>query len=344
MEKIKVAITDDLINTVLAQDVYNDAGNMIVGENTEITAHILKKLYEFKIDSVYIYSSQGFFDNMVYNQIQIEYDKDVSNVKELLQDLAAGKGLDIAKVEEVSSNILEKVNESTSLFECINKVRQADEYTYLHSVNVALYSMLLGKWLNFDSAQLMDIVTAGLLHDAGKAKIPPEILNKKGPLTVAEFEVMKKHTVLGYNLIKDIPQINSEVKKAVLMHHEKENGTGYPLGIKGNKKNLYSKIITIADIYDALTSERVYKERQTPFDAFRELERIGFDAVDPRIMMVFFTNLPNYYIGSKVVMETGEVGEVVYVPSQCAYAPVIKVNNNFVDVAKENSKIIKEFL
>ena len=152
---------------------------------------------------------------------------------------------------------------------------------------------------------------AGLLHDVGKSQIPNEILNKKGQLTDAEFEIMKRHTVYGYEIIKNYKEVSFDVKRAVIMHHEKEDGTGYPFKIKGNQKNLYSKILTVADIFDAMTSERVYKERQTPFTAFKELENVGFDTVDPKVMMVLFENMPSYYVGSKVKMKNVVLSKAV---------------------------------
>jgi putative nucleotidyltransferase with HDIG domain len=344
MEKNRVKINENLINSILAQDVYNDMGNLVVCENTLVNPHILKKLYEFKIDNVLVYDSELIIDSFENAEFKKEYKKDVEIMKSIIQDIAAGKNVDYKKVETVSHDIYSKVNNSLSLVECIKAVKDVDSYTYSHSVNVSIYAMLLGKWLKFKEDELMDIITAGLLHDVGKAKIPLEILNKKGRLTDEEFEVMKKHPVLGYNIVKDLKEVPREVKQAVLMHHEKENGKGYPLGIKGNQKNHYSKIITIADIFDAITSDRVYKERQTPFDAFRELEKIGYDVVDPKIMLVFFANLPNYYIGSKVKMDTGEIGEVVYIPPQCIYTPIVRINDDFLDIAKETTKVMKKFI
>lgn len=344
MEKNRVKINENLINSILAQDVYTDTGNMVVCENTLISPHILKKLNEFKIDSVLVYNSELIIESFENAEFKKEYKKDVEILKSVIQDIAAGKGVDYQKVETVSHDIYSKVNSSLSLVECIKAVKGVDNYTYSHSVNVSIYAMLLGKWLNFKEHELIDIITAGLLHDVGKAKIPLEILNKKGSLTNEEFEVIKKHPVLGYNIVKDLKEISREVKKAVLMHHEKENGKGYPMGIKGNQKNLYSKIITIADIFDAITSDRVYKERQTPFDAFRELEKIGYDVVDPKIMFVFFTNLPNYYIGSKIKMDTGEEGEVVFIPPQCIYTPIVRINDDYLDIAKDTTKVIKKFI
>ncbi len=349
MEKIYVTVNDAIIGSFLGEDVYSIGGNMIVPSDTIITDYIVKKLLEFRIDKVFIYNSNpvhgdDYLSDKNISEDQKKYIEDVNIAKMMLQDLASGKELDFSKAEDISEHIYSKINDCGALMDCVNSVRIADSYTYSHLVNVSVYSMLLGKWLGFNKKQLKDIVMAGLLHDVGKSQIPMEILNKKGPLSDYEYEIMKRHTVYGYEIVKNNNEISVDVKRAVIMHHEKENGTGYPFGIKGSQKNLYSKILTVADIFDAITSERVYRGRQTPFTAFKELESVGFDTVDPKIMMVLFTNMPSYYVGSKVKMKNGEIGEVVYVPNLCAYAPVVRVNENFVDFSVERDQLIKEFL
>ncbi len=349
MRQNYVNVSEDIVGSFLGDDVYTAGGNMIVPGDTLITEYIVKKLQEFRINKVYIYKTNAihgdeYLDNSVISDAQKKYIEDVNIAKIMIQDLASGKELDFSKAEDISGHIFSKINDCSSLMDCVNSVRIADEYTYSHLINVAVYAMLLAKWMDLSSNQVKDIVMAGLLHDLGKSQIPSEILNKKGPLTASEFEIMKRHTVFGYEIIKDIKDISNDVKRAVIMHHEKEDGTGYPFGIKGNQKNLYSKILTVADIFDAITSERVYRSRQTPFEAFKELETIGFDFVDPKVMMVLFSNMPNYYVGSKVKMENGEIGEVVYVPNQCVYAPVVRVNDNFYDFTYEQDSLIKEFL
>lgn len=349
MDKIYVEVSEAILGNYLGEDVYSVGGNMIVPTNTIVTEYILQKLIEFRIDKVFIFNSNPIHGNDYLSDDKISVDQkkyieDVNTAKLLVQDLASGKELDFNKAEDISEHIYSKLNDCSSLMDCVNTVRIADSYTYSHLVNVSVYSMLLGKWLGFNKKQLKDIVMAGLLHDVGKAHIPLEILNKKGPLTDQEFEIMKKHTVYGYEIVKNISVINMDVKRAVIMHHEKENGTGYPFGIKGSQKNLYSKIVTVADIFDAITSERVYRGRQTPFTAFKELENVGFDTVDPKIMMVMFTNMPSYYVGSKVRLKNGQIGEVVYVPNQCVYAPVLRVDEDFVDLSVEKDQLIKEFI
>lgn len=348
MEKQYVKVNEDLINKTLAFDVYTDEGMMIIPTDTLITNYIYSKLQEFKIYYVYIYKTEtvheSSFNITDINDDQKNYIDNINIVKDMIQDLASGKELDFIKAEQVSDKIYSKINDVGSLMECVNSIKISDGYTYSHSINVSVYSMLLGKWMGFNERQLGEITMAGLLHDVGKSQIPLEILNKKTPLTDAEFEEMKKHTIYGFNIVKELKDVDIEVKRAVIMHHEKENGTGYPYGIKGSQKNLYSKIITVADIFDAITSDRAYKGRQTPFMAFKELEKIGFDVVDPQVMMVMFTHMPSYYIGSKVKMKNGEIGEVVYVPNRCVYAPVVKVNDSFVDFSTEHDAYIKEFL
>lgn len=349
MEKIYVNVSDELIGCSLGEDVYSVGGNMIVTADTLITEYIIKKLIEFRVDKIFIFKNypvrgDEYLNNNTISKDQIKYIENVNKVKTMIQDLASGKTLDFGKAEDVSEHIYSKINDCSSLMDCVNSVKIADEYTYSHLVNVSVYAMLIGKWMGFNEKQLKDVVIAGLLHDVGKSQIPLEILNKKGALTNSEFDIMKRHTIYGYEIIKNYNEINMDVKRAVIMHHEKEDGSGYPFGIKGNQKNLYSKIITVADIFDAITSERVYRGRQTPFIAFKEIENIGFDVVDPKVMMVLFTNMPSYYIGSKVKMENGEIGEIVYVPTQCAYAPVINVNGSFYDFSNEKDALIKEFL
>ncbi|ACL74879.1 HD-GYP domain-containing protein [Ruminiclostridium cellulolyticum] len=349
MEREYVKVSKDIIDSILADDVYTRGGNMIVPSDTFISEHIIKKLNAFRVERVTIYRSHSILGNEYLSdksisESQKQYIEDVNATKSILRGLASGKELDMDNVKTITDSVYERLGDVGSIIECINSIKVADQYTYSHSVNVAFYAMLLGKWMNLSKLQIKDLAMAGLLHDIGKTKISAEIINKKGPLNENEFEVIKRHPIYGYDIIKGFSDIAIDIKRAVILHHEKENGTGYPFGIQGNKKNLYAKIITAADIFDAITSERVYKEKQTPFSAFKEMEKIGYDIVDPMVMGVMFDNMPRYYIGSKVKLDNGEIGEVVYVPSSCAYAPVVKIKEDFVDFAKEKEALISELL
>jgi putative nucleotidyltransferase with HDIG domain len=275
-----------------------------------------------------------------------KYQNSVNSVKVIINDLAAGKGLDNEKINEISSSLYENMCSNVAVTECLNKIKIVDEYTYSHCINVSLYSMLIGKWLELPESEIKFLMNAGILHDVGKSKIPIVILNKKGPLTQEEYEIIKKHPLFGFEIIKNYTGINKKVKEAVLMHHEKENGTGYPFGIKSESISNFAKIISIADAFDAITSERVYKKRQTPFDTFREFERIGIGEgyYDPGILLKFIHNISQYYVGSRVMISTGKCGEIVYVPPHNISSPVVKVDGSFIDLSAQRDMKIIEML
>jgi HD-GYP domain-containing protein (c-di-GMP phosphodiesterase class II) len=198
--------------------------------------------------------------------------------------------------------------------------------------------------MNLSEEETRNIVTTGILHDIGKTKIPGDIINKKGPLDPEEYAQIKHHADIGYQLSKDIPHLTGEIREGILMHHEREDGKGYPSGIKGDNINRYAKIISVVDVYDALTSERVYKKRITPFDTFRELIRIGYGYFDTKVMMTFISNISSYYIGTNVKMNNGETGKVIFVAPQSVSMPIVFVNGKYIDLSQNRELKIVEMM
>ncbi len=351
MKKLILRILECPDGYEIAEDVLNDRGSLIITKNTIVNEAIRQKLIAFKVDRIEVCKQTNIID-IVNNpkadiiEFKRKYQKSVNSVKVIINDLAAGRGLDNEKINEISDSLYENMYSNIAVTECLNKIKLADEYTYSHCINVSLYSMLIGKWLELPESEIKLLMIAGILHDVGKSKIPTDILNKKGPLTQEEFEVIKMHPLLGFEIIKDNTGIKKKVKEAVLMHHEKENGTGYPFGIKSGSISNYAKIISIADAFDALTSERVYKKRQTPFDTFREFERIGIGEghYDPGILLKFIHNISQYYVGSRVRMSTGKFGEIVYVPPHNISDPVVKVDGSYIDLSAQRGMKIIEML
>jgi HD-GYP domain-containing protein (c-di-GMP phosphodiesterase class II) len=190
----------------------------------------------------------------------------------------------------------------------------------------------------------MDIIEAAVLHDLGKCMISPTILNKREKLQAYEFEYLKTHTTIGFDLSRKIPGIKQEVREVILTHHERNDGRGYPFGLNAGQINIYTKIVSVADVYDALTSERVYKKRKTPFETFKEFQKIGFDHFDPKVVLTFLTNIINYYLGSKVLLNTGETGEVVFISPYDPSLPTVKVAEKFIDLTKEKEVIIEQMI
>ncbi|MCX7903230.1 MAG: HD-GYP domain-containing protein [Caloramator sp.] len=315
----------------LALNVVTDSGTTVVTEGTILNKYIIDKIIKLGIRKIYIYEDNVDYNND-YVSFKNEYSKNVDSIKSILTDLAAGKKLDLSLVSEISSEIKKHIDQKDNIIKFLSTLKAFDQYTFNHSLNVAFYSMLLGKWLGLKSEQIDDLIKAAVLHDIGKVKIPEEILNKKGKLSEEEFEIMKKHPVYGYEIALENQKLSFDILKAILLHHEKENGSGYPLKVRGDRIPLYAKIIGICDVYDALTSERVYKGRMSPFDAFKIIEMDGYELFDVKFMLTFLQNISNYYIGTDVVLNNGDIGQVVYINPRNISYPIVKIGADYIDL------------
>lgn len=375
MKKKYIHIYQCKSGDILADNVYDDCGILIVAKDDVINEHVIKRLKTFRIRQLSVYDlpnseNEQNFENVknvknsqsaesaestenvakaeigesTLDEFKKDYLKDISVMKQVLGDIAAGRKLDYEKTEWISNSIYSKINSISNVVECMNGVKKMDEYTYAHSINVAMYALLIAKWLDLSEEETRNVVTTGILHDIGKSRISGDILNKKGPLLPEEYEQMKHHPEIGYRLSKDIPQLTDEIRGGILMHHEREDGKGYPSGIKGANKSLYAKIISVADVYDALTSERAYKKRITPFDTFRELISIGYGYFDTKVLMTFLSNISCYYNGTIVKMNTGEMGKVIFVAPHSISMPTVSVNGNYIDLSQNRQLQIVEMM
>ncbi len=217
----------------------------------------------------------------------------------------------IGEIVTVSSTMVDEICSRENVFPDMFDLRTFDDYTYHHSVSVAIYAVTVGKAMGLSQEDLNLLGLAGLCHDLGKEKIPKEVLNKPGKLTDEEFNVIKAHPKAGYDLLYDKSEIPAVVRQAVICHHENENGTGYPNGLSGDKIPLFAKIIHVVDVYDALTSRRVYKEPNTPVDALDYLMG-GCDTLfDKDVVAAALDVLPSYPPGIEIWLSNGESGIVI---------------------------------
>lgn len=210
----------------------------------------------------------------------------------------------------IASNLMNAINSTDAIAVDISALKTSDEYTFKHSVDVATMSMVLAKQQGLSQKQIYEIGVAGLLHDIGKTKIPLDILNKPARLTDEEFAVMKQHPVFGYRMIKDRDEFSNEICMAVLQHHEKMNSKGYPVGFPSDKITPYARILTIADIYDALVTERPYKSAFSQRDAVEMIMSMTGE-LDLTAMKSFLESMILYPVDSIVELSNGEKAKVV---------------------------------
>ena len=185
-----------------------------------------------------------------------------------------------------------------------------DNYTYAHCVNVAVISIILGISLNLSKKNLTYLCIGALIHDIGKSFIPKEILQKPGKLTHEEFEIIKNHPRYGYDFLRKSFNLSSHIKLIVLQHHERFDGLGYPNGIIGNKISYLARIVSIADVYDALTSDRPYKRAMCPSDALEYLMSNAGTLFDHDIINVFCKIIIPFPQGTIVSLSNGDIGVV----------------------------------
>lgn len=187
------------------------------------------------------------------------------------------------------------------------------------------------------------LTVAGVLHDVGKTKVDPVVLNKEGKLTNEEYEIVKKHSYLGYKMVEksDLPE---EIKSAVLMHHEKIDGSGYPMGLKGDKISKFAKIVCICDIYDAMTSNRVYRDKICPFDVIRSFEKSSLGVLDTEYLLIFLQNIAYTYVGSMVELSDGRTAEVVFINSANLSMPIVKCDDSFMDLSQTSDITIDHII
>ena len=204
--------------------------------------------------------------------------------------------------------------------------------------------MLIGKWLKYSPDMIKELLQAGLMHDVGKSKVPIEIINKPGALTSEEYEEIKKHPIYGYRILENIPNIHKDICMGVLMHHEREDGSGYPVGAKSSKIHHFAKIIAVADIYDAMTSKRSYKEREAPFKVFELMERHSFGVLDLNVMNAFLSNIAAYYIGDFVRLSNGDIGEIIYINPRQVSKPLIRTEKGYIDMVEDPELHILELI
>ena len=311
------------------QTIKNQQGRILIARGTVMDEYLIDSLKKLQIAGVYICEGEEDPDNeevkiskkaeekieklMVSDRSKVKLSESVKNrVAEGVQFLYCST--DSADFENATNNItnelMRAITDNDAIAVDINALKVSDEYTFKHSVDVATMSMIIAKKYGLSEKEIYEIGIAGLLHDIGKSKIPNEVLNKPGRLTEDEFSLMKQHTLLGYQILKNKRDISSGVKMGVLQHHEKINGKGYPLGLSTEKIDIYAKILSVADIYDALVTERPYKKAFSQRDAVEMIMSLTGE-LDITAMKSFLGSVILYPANSIVQLSNGEKAKVV---------------------------------
>jgi len=334
------------------EDVYSSAGAIILVKDTILEQWQIEKLHMNNVGKVRIKLTEndGLYAKKEEDEIRSIYDSDrirsfkekyaakVDEVTYIIKEIGKGAAVDVHSASQISRHIIKEFSVISDVINYIHLVRPLDDYTYSHSLNVSLMSIIIAKWLNLNEAEIDEIATAGLLHDIGKTKISEDLLSKPGKLTNAEFEEVKKHTILGYMMLDNVKDATLKIKYSVLMHHEKIDGSGYPVGAVDEEIPLFPKIVAVADIYDAMTSNRSYRNRMCPFEVIKNFEMQTFGKLDTKVLTVFLKNIANSYMSDFVELNSGEICEIVFINPNRIWQPIVRLGTDLIDLSHDNNK------
>ena len=309
----------------------------------------MKKVEEEDFD--YIVRSQ-FNENMKISvltgegniPIDQKHRVSIEETKNVFNQLRETEQLDIEAVRKNVKNMLPDMVRNNDVLMRLKQLQESDDYTFQHSLRVAVLASMIGKWLGYGKNELYDICEAGLLFDVGKLKIPEFILKKNGKVTPQEFEIIKKHAQLGYTVLLRTKGVSQDVKFAALQHHERMDGSGYPLRIRSGQIHEFAKIIMVCDVYDAMISNRVYRSKLSPFEAAEFISWNSGHTLDSRICYIFLSNLAEFYIGKQCLLNSGEEGTIAYVDVNYPTRPIVRVGNRFIDLTKDKKYQIVDLL
>lgn len=335
---------------ITAEDVYTYNDQLILPKGLVLTDKAITKLEFYSVLSIQVedevHHTESFTEDLSYSQkVQSspEYKAFIARFDESLVDFKANLNDIVEKNAPLDPDVLlnqalnllhTETGSSINIFTMLQNMRMYDDQTYAHSMNVALLCNIFAGWLRFPKEDIELATLCGLLHDIGKLVIPETILKKPAKLTTEEYSLVKTHCLEGYKILKEYP-LNEHICNAALMHHERCDGTGYPLGLPGHKIDKFAKIVAIADVYDAMTSARIYRGPLCPFQVIDLFVSEGLQKYDPQFYLTFLNNVVTTYLLNRVRLTNGVEGDIIFINPDDLAHPTIKCGNRFIDLSKE---------
>lgn len=368
MKRVKVA---QLVpGMVTAEDVYNYSDQLVLPKGLTLTDQNITKLEFYAImsikvedesialataatpapEKVYTLAGEPSYSERLkaspaFKEFQQTFEEKIGSIKDSLNDIVEkGTPIDADTILQDALALLNNSHGSVNIFDMLQNMRQYDDLTFAHCLNVALICNVFAGWLHMTPEQIELATLCGIFHDIGKLAIPDSIVKKPDKLTDEEFTLIKTHTIEGYRILKN-QDINEHIKNAALQHHERCDGTGYPLGWPGNQLDKYAKIVAIADVYDAMTASRVYRGPLCPFKVIEIFEEEGLQRYETKYILTFLENVALTYIGNKVRLSDGRVGRIVFTNKTMHSKPMIEGDDGtFIDLSKETGLSVEEIL
>lgn len=328
-----------LVNPIKHDDI------VLIEKGVPLTNKLIEKLRE-----KYIYSDiEIYFELEEYTQndlIRIEenFIKLTFDLEKLFSKVDKLSSIDMEDIRKFSAKIKKSLNFTDSIVKNIVLYGSGKDSIYRHGVNVSALSLILGKWIGLDDKQLNLLTYASIFHDFGKIKIDNSIINKVDKLTLNEINKLRTHPIISYQLINKVNFLDKSVANSILMHHEREDGSGYPLGLKGDKIHPFAKIIAIADTFDAINSNRAYRSRRKPFEALQIIKEDSIGKLSYNYCTIFLNHIINYYMGENVLLSDNKICKIIQINKNDFLRPLLLGEDGFIDLKNDKDLYVKQLL
>ena len=348
-------LTEDIIDSLKEYGVFairikvDDDGNNAAAENEKVMPdrdEVLKEQRQ-EIKNSAEQEHESFLkqvkESKEFEVFHSAFVDSVDNLKNVFSKVVKhNEQIDGESILSDVENVVSKGRNSIHILDMLQCMRGYDDVTYVHSVNVALLSNMIGRivYPDISDEELKVLTLAGLLHDIGKMMVPDNIIQKKGRLTLPEYNLVKTHVLFGNNILKGIDNLDPRIAEVAMRHHERCDGTGYPGGYKREQIEPFARIVAIADTYDAMTSDRAYRAAICPFDVIEMFEREGIVKYDVEFLLPFLEKAVQAYMNTDVRLSTNQIGKVIMINKNEFSKPVVQVGDEFYDLSKETNDIV----
>lgn len=321
----KIRVSNCKPGMILGKAIFYNGTVILLESGTELTLSYIDRLSNLGITEIYIeddISEDIIIHDVVREETRLEA---IEFIKNTMNSFSSESFQYSIEVTSVVNKIVDDILALDDIIVNLMDIKTWDGYTFSHSVNVCILSIITGVKLDICYDELKELGVGALLHDIGKIMIPHEILQKKAALTESEYEIIKKHSLFGYNILKSMPHISEESARVALEHHERYDGNGYPNGLRMEEIHIYSRIVAITDMFDALTSDRIYRKKIHTNQAIDYLTVIAAPSLDFRVLCCFAKVIPPFPVGTGIMLNTGEKGIVIQLNENFPTRPIIRI-------------------
>ena len=309
---------------MIARNIFSATGTLLLSAETVLDEPLISRLGVLGIDSVFVAHPQLEIQpqELINEETRVEI---IKLTNQAFENFRKTLTFNLYGICEVMRQIVEDAVDNRHVLVQITDIRARDDYSFGHSINVCLLAVMIGIKMNLTRQQLFELALGAVLHDLGMMQISPAVVQKTEPLSADEWKLIQEHAEKGFDIIRKVGQIPLVSAHVAFQHHEKVDGSGYPRGISGKNIHLYARIVAVADLYDAITSDRPYRKAYLPHEAYDILLASRGTKLDPPLVDIFMENVALYPMGTTVLLDTGETGVVVKLYPKLQARPVVKI-------------------